>query len=207
MTTTPGSLFVVSGPSGAGKTSVVEASLQGLSHVRRAVSVTTRPPRPGERDGDHYRFIDRAGFDAMRQAGAFIEQAEVFGHWYGTPRAHVEAELAAGRDLILVIDWQGARQVRAGWPDVVTVFVLPPSVQALKGRLRGRGQDPERVMAQRLAAAQTEMVHCGEYDYLLINREFEVAVTELVAIIRAQQLRTAAQLRRHATLVAELLRA
>ncbi|HHQ41865.1 MAG TPA: guanylate kinase [Chromatiales bacterium] len=201
----PGTLFIVSAPSGAGKTSLVKALVERDPRVVLSVSHTTRPPRPGERDGVDYHFVDGATFERMAAEGAFLEHAEVFGNRYGTARATVERELAADRDVILEIDWQGARQVRAAMPEAVSVFILPPSREALEERLRGRGQDDETVIARRMARAVDEMSHYDEYDYLVVNDVFETALEDLLAIVRATRLRRPAQAVRHAELLRRLL--
>ncbi len=186
-----GILFIVSAPSGAGKTSLIKALLEGDSSLRLAVSYTTRGPRPGEQNAVHYHFIDPPQFVDMVEAGAFLEHAQVFGNRYGTAEATVRAELDQGRDLLLEIDWQGARQVRKHFPEVRSIFVLPPSSPALEERLRGRGQDTEAVIAERMANARTEMSHYAEYDYLVVNDSFEEALADLCCLVRAERLRLA----------------
>jgi len=184
-----GTLFIVSAPSGAGKTSLVKALLERDPSLRLAVSFTTRAPRPAEQDGVHYHFVDEPRFLAMVGQGAFIEHAEVFGNLYGTAEATVREELAVGRDLLLEIDWQGARQVRERFPAAVSVFILPPSATALEGRLRGRGQDSDTVIAARMAEARSEISHYGEYDYLVVNDLFTAALDDLACVVRAERLR------------------
>ncbi|MGD2083869.1 MAG: guanylate kinase [Chromatiales bacterium] len=193
-----GTLFVVSAPSGAGKTSLVRALLDADPGVEVSVSHTTRPPRPGEKDGVHYHFVDGATFRGLAEAGAFLEHARVFDNHYGTSRADIEDRLARGRDVILEIDWQGARQVRERLPYAVSVFILPPSAHALEERLRGRGQDSDEVIAARLAEARAELSHYAEFDYLVVNDQFDIALEELRAIVTARRLRLGAQVRRQA---------
>ena len=201
-----GTLYVVSAPSGAGKTSLVRALLESTGEdLVLSVSHTTRAPRPGEADGGDYHFVSAETFRRMIDEGAFLEHARVFDNYYGTARAGIEARLAQGRDVILEIDWQGARQVRRALPESVGIFILPPSRNALRERLRARGQDDEPVIARRMRDAVNEMSHYGEYDYLVINEVFRAAHDELAAIIRCRRLRLAAQQRRHADLLASLL--
>ncbi|MFN7752553.1 MAG: guanylate kinase [Pseudomonadota bacterium] len=199
-----GSLFVVSAPSGAGKTSLVNALLAADPGVRKSVSYTTRAPRPGEQDGEDYHFTDRARFQSMADAGELLEHAEVHGNYYGTGQTWVRQALAGGRDIVLEIDWQGAQQVRRLHPDAVSVFILPPSIEALRSRLRGRGQDAESVIERRLAAARGEIEHVSEFDFVIVNSEFAVAAHELHSIVVAHRLRRDPQLDRHAALVAAL---
>jgi guanylate kinase len=184
-----GTLFIVSAPSGAGKTSLVKALLEREPGLRLAVSFTTRAPRPGEVTGVHYHFVDEARFLAMVREGAFLEHAEVFGNRYGTAEATVRDELGRGRDLVLEIDWQGARQVRTRFPGAVCVFVLPPSAEALRERLSRRGQDSAEVIDGRMRAARDEMSHYAEYDYLVVNDRFEQALDELICVACAERLR------------------
>lgn len=191
----PGILFVVSAPSGAGKTSLVRALLQLDAAPRLSISYTTRAPRPGEVDGEHYHFVDARTFDAMVAEGAFVEYARVFDNAYGTAEPALRAVLERGEDLLLEIDWQGARQVRERFPDAVSIFVMPPSLPALEQRLRGRGQDSDDVIAGRMARARDELSHYGEYDYLVVNDDFDTALSELRAIIVAERLRRARQIR------------
>lgn len=186
-----GILFVVSAPSGAGKTSLVKALLDQDPGLALSVSCTTRPPRTGEVDGVHYHFIERARFETAVAAGEFMEHAEVFGNLYGTRESDLRAHLASEGDLILEIDWQGARQVREHFPDAVSLFVLPPSLAELERRLRGRGTDSEEVIARRLAQARDDLGHWSEYDYLVINDQFGSALEDLRAIVRAERLRAA----------------
>lgn len=200
-----GTLYVISAPSGAGKTSLVKALVQAVPGLVVSVSHTTRPPRPGEQDGVDYHFVDAEGFLALVEDGGFLEHARVFGNYYGTSRKAVEAELAAGRDVVLEIDWQGARQVRRLMPGCQSVFVLPPSRQALEARLRARGQDSEEVIARRLQEAVTDMSHYAEFDYVVINDDFEQALGELRAIVTANRLRVGRQQARHRALLQELL--
>lgn len=176
----------MSAPSGAGKTSITRRLLELEPELWLSVSVTTRAARPGEVEGVHYHFRDQAEFDAMVRDGALLEYAGVFGKSYGTPRGPVEAVLAAGRDVVFDIDWQGYRQMRAALPeDVVGVFILPPSAEELERRLRGRGQDSEAVIARRMAEAQSEMSHAPEFDHVLINEDFEAAVAATRAVLHA----------------------
>ena len=192
-----GTLYIVAAPSGAGKTSLVKSLVETTSDVVVSISHTTRPPRPGEQDGVHYHFIPLPSFETMIAQGAFLEHAQVFGNRYGTSRAAVLAKLQAGLDVILEIDWQGAQQVRKQLPDSPSIFILPPSRDALRQRLAGRGQDSAEVIERRMAAALDELSHYVEFDYLVINDQFETALTELSAIIIAQRQRRTAQLERH----------
>jgi len=191
----PGILFIVSAPSGAGKTSLVGALCAADSAVRVSVSYTTRPARPGEHDGVHYHFVSSAVFEQMLERGEFLESALVHGNRYGTAEPWVKRTLAAGNDIVLEIDWQGAQQVRRRFPEAVGIFVLPPSLAALEKRLAHRGQDAPEVIAARLAAAQAEIEHACEYDYVMINDDFDTAVKDLCAIVRASRLRAALVLR------------
>ena len=200
-----GTLFIVAAPSGAGKSSIVNAVLARDPNISLSISFTSRQPRPGERHAEHYHFIDAAEFEAMVAAGDFFEHALVHGDWKGTARQSVEPQLNAGRDVLLEIDWQGARQVRAKIPDAVSVFILPPSRAALEERMRKRGQDSEAVIAQRLAAAREEMSHYGEFDYVIVNEVFETAVADMCSIFTASRLRKDAQVARHARLITSLL--
>jgi len=177
-------LYVVSAPSGGGKTSLVNALLERDPHVALSVSHTTRPPRPGERDGVHYYFVDEAAFEALAADGAFLEHARVFDHRYGTGRESVERQLADGLDVLLDIDWQGARQIRASFPAARTIFILPPSLNELRRRLVGRGQDSDAVIERRMRAARDEISHAGEFDFLIVNDDFEEALADLHAVIR-----------------------
>lgn len=200
-----GTLYVVSAPSGAGKTSLLKALTQSDPLLGVAVSHTTRAPRPGEQDGIHYHFVDQATFDAMVAAGAFLEHANVHGNCYGTSRDAVARVLASGCDLVLEIDWQGGRQVRAAMPTATSIFILPPSQAALEQRLRQRGQDSDTVISARVAAALEEMAHHAEYDYLVINDHFDAALADLAAIFRAQRLLAPTQAARHRELLEQLL--
>ena len=200
-----GTLFIVAAPSGAGKSSIVNACLARDRNISLSISFTSRPPRPGERHAEHYHFVDEATFGGMIEAGEFFEYARVHGDWKGTARQSVEPQLAAGRDVLLEIDWQGARQVRAAVPDAVGVFILPPSRAALDQRMRKRGQDSEEVMARRLSAAREEMSHYDEFDYVIVNEDFDTAVDEMCAVFTASRLRREAQVRRHQALIGALL--
>ncbi len=200
-----GTLFIVSAPSGAGKTSLVKALVKMLEAVVVSVSYTTRAPRPGERDGQDYHFVDRRRFEAMVEEDRFLEYAEVFGNYYGTARHTVERALRQGQDVLLEIDWQGARQVRRRCAESVGIFILPPSRDVLRQRLRARGQDDEAVIERRMAEAVSEMSHYGEYDYLVINDDFDQALKELVSIVQARRLRRPVQACRHEALIRELL--
>jgi guanylate kinase len=191
-----GLLFVVTAPSGAGKTSLINAVLAEDSRLRLSVSYTTRPPRPSEQNGREYHFVDEATFVAMLERGEFLESAQVHGHRYGTSQAAIARALEGGYDLVLEIDWQGAQQVRRLLPECVGVFLLPPSLAELERRLRSRGQDSEPVIARRMAAARDEIAHVPESDYVIINNEFEVAKRDLLAIFRAERLSTGRQLAR-----------
>ena len=199
-----GCLFIVSAPSGAGKTSLVAALLAADPLVKKSTSYTTRPPRPGEVNGRHYHFVDEDEFDRMLGRGDLLEHALVHGNHYGTSRHAVEADCAAGADVLLEIDWQGAAQIRRLKPEAVSVFVLPPSLAILEHRLRGRGQDPPDVIATRLAAARGEISHAGEFDYVIINDDFDRAAHDLISIVRAERLKRPRQLARHADLVDRL---
>ena len=200
-----GTLFIVAAPSGAGKSSIVNAVLARDPQLSLSISFTSRAPRPGERHAEHYHFVGADEFQRMIEAGDFFEHARVHGDWKGTARQSVEPQLAAGRDVLLEIDWQGARQVRARVPGAVSVFILPPSRQALEERMRARGQDSEAVIAQRLAAAREEMSHYGEFDFVIVNERFEVAVEEMCAVFTASRLRREAQVARHGRLISALL--
>jgi len=200
-----GTLFVISAPSGAGKTSLVEALLERTEHIGVSVSHTTRPARPGEEDGVNYNFVSADQFQAMVNGGDFLEYAEVFGNAYGTSQRWVERQLQAGEDVILEIDWQGAQQVRRLMPGVVSIFILPPSLEALRGRLEGRGKDSADVIAGRLAEAQTDMSHYPEYDYLVVNDQFDQALIALQAIVVSQRNRLERQVVRHDQLLQNLL--
>jgi len=201
----PGKLYIVAAPSGAGKSSIVNACLARDPNICLSISFTSRAPRPGERHAEHYHFVEAAEFERMVAAGDFFEHARVHGDWKGTARQSVEPQLAAGRDVLLEIDWQGALQVRQQMPDAVSVFILPPSRQALEERMRARGQDSEEVIRRRLAAAREEMSHYDEFDYVIVNEHFATAVDEMCAIFTASRLRREAQAQRHAGLIATLL--
>lgn len=199
-----GNLYIVSAPSGAGKTSLVAALLEADRQIRKSVSYTTRPPRPGETDGLHYHFVTVDRFEQMAQAGDFLESALVHGNRYGTSRKWVEEQLAADTDIVLEIDWQGAAQVRRLMSAAISIFILPPSFEALMHRLNSRAQDPPDVIARRLANAREEIAHVTDFDYAIINNEFRVAAAELQDIIRAERLRTSRQLNRNTELFKKL---
>jgi guanylate kinase len=196
----PGNLFIVCAPSGAGKTSLVAALLHRDPRVRLSVSFTTRAPRPGEVDGREYHFIDEDRFQAMVEGGEFLESAEVHGNRYGTSQAWIETQRDAGHDILLEIDWQGAQQVRRQIQDVIGIFVMPPSLSMLRARLEGRKQDSHAVIERRLLAARGEISHAGEFDYVIINDDFDSAVEDLVCVVRSSRLRIAAQLSQYADL-------
>lgn len=200
-----GTLYIVAAPSGAGKSSIVNAVLARDPNISLSISFTSRQPRPGERHAEHYHFVSAAEFEGMVEAGDFFEHARVHGDWKGTARQSVEPQLSSGRDVLLEIDWQGARQVRSKVPGAVSVFILPPSRQALESRMRTRGQDSEEVIQQRLAAAREEMSHYGEFDYVIVNEHFDTAVDEMCAIFVASRLRREPQVARHSRLITALL--
>ncbi len=200
-----GNLFIVSAPSGAGKTSLVKALLDSIDGIRVAVSHTTRPMRPGEVNGVDYHFIDQEAFMQMVSAGEFLEHAQVFDNYYGTAAASVLELLDDGLDVILEIDWQGAAQVRQRFEEAIGVFILPPSRDELERRLRGRGQDSDEVIARRMRDARNEISHYGEYQYLIVNDDFDQALAQLQALVRAQRLTIGRQSAVLADLLADLL--
>ncbi len=199
-----GNLFIVSAPSGAGKTSLVGALLGSNTQIALSISYTTRSPRPGETNGKEYHFVSRDQFLQMAQQGDFLESAEVYGNLYGTSQSWIEKELASGCDILLEIDWQGAAQVRKLMPQAISIFILPPSLEALEARLKGRGQDSAEVIARRLHAAQEDISHVAEFDYVIINDKLDEALHQLDAVVTAAGLRRNSQLARHATLINQL---
>lgn len=199
-------LYVVSAPSGGGKTSLIKALLERDDRICLSVSHTTRPPRPGEVDGQHYHFVDEKTFLKLISRNAFLEHARVFDRRYGTGRDAVENRLSAGYDVILDIDWQGARQIRDGFPGCCTIFVLPPSLQALRDRLARRGQDDEDVIERRMRDARAEISHCLEFDFMIINDDFDLALADLHSIVRQGKAQRQEQQKRLPHLVAELLK-
>lgn len=201
-----GSLFIIAAASGSGKTSLVKEIVGLDSDIMVSVSHTTRPAREYEQEGVHYFFIDQAQFKQMIKEKIFLEYAEVFGYCYGTSRAWVEQQLRSGMDVILEIDWQGAKQVRKEFPESVGIFILPPSYKVLRERLQLRNSDSEEVIEQRLQAANEEISHLFEFDYLVINDNFDHALTDIRHIILARRLRTRRQIRKHAKLLEDLLR-
>lgn len=203
--TARGQLYIISAPSGAGKTSLVAKLIERFEGVRLSVSHTTRKPRPGEIDGQHYHFVSAERFLDLIEERAFLEHAKVFDHFYGTARASVEAQRTAGDDIILEIDWQGARQVRAAIPDARSIFILPPSRAELERRLRGRGQDDEAVIQRRLRDAESDATHFVEFDYTVVNDDFDAALDALGAIFIANRQRTTQQFERHQKLLRQLL--
>lgn len=202
---TIGTLYIVSAPSGAGKTSLINALVKSLPQVKISVSHTTRPAREGEQEGIDYHFINETLFIQMLKQGAFLESAKVFDHMYGTSKAWVEKTLQVNNDIILEIDWQGAQQVRHLMPTACSIFILPPSKQTLLQRLQKRGQDDAKVIARRMEQAQNEMSHYVEYDYLIVNDQFEEALAELQSIIRAKRLEIAVQQQNQQLLLRDLL--
>ena len=205
MNATRGQLLIVSAPSGAGKTSLIKALMEQDQRVEVSVSHTTRPQRPGEVEGVNYFFVSTETFHQMREAGAFFESAKVFGHFYGTSLTQLEARLSDGADVILEIDWQGAQQVRKLLPESAWLFILPPSLEALKSRLLSRGQDAEDTIDLRMRAARDEMSHWDETDYLIINDQFDVALEALQALVRSLRLRTGQQQSALQDLIEDLL--
>jgi guanylate kinase len=200
----PGNLFIVSAPSGAGKTSLVAALLASTPGIDLSISYTTRPPRPGEVDGRDYHFVSRETFQEMAAHGDFLESAEIYGNLYGTSQSWLQAKMAEGRDILLEIDWQGAQQVRRVFPGCISIFILPPSIEALEQRLRGRGKDSEEVIARRLQAARDEISHVAEFDYVIINDQIDDAVRQLRAVAVAEGARRDRQLARHRDLINQL---
>jgi guanylate kinase len=201
-----GNLYIIAAPSGAGKSSLVAALLADDRSARLSVSYTTRAPRTGETEGKDYHFVSRETFDSMREFGEFLESAEVYGNLYGTSKRWIDDALASRQDVVLEIDWQGARQVKAIFPDAISIFVLPPSIEALKARLESRGKDSAEVIQRRLDAAREDMSHAGEFDYVIINNNFNEAVRDLLSIVRAQRLTRARQFAAHEELINKLSR-
>jgi len=201
-----GTLYIVAAPSGAGKSSLVNALLEREREIVLSISHTTRPPRPGDVDGEHYHFVNRGVFERLIADNAFLEHAEVFGNLYGTSRKAVEPLLEQGRDVLLEIDWQGARQVRKVMPDSVSIFILPPSREELERRLRTRAADSAITIARRLAESREEIAHVDDFDYVIVNDEFADALGDLRSIVATRRLRREAQAKRHAALIADLLK-
>jgi guanylate kinase len=200
-----GHLYIVAAPSGAGKTTLVRLLLENDAGIRVSISSTTRAPRPGEEDGRAYHFVDVPSFVEMIRRGDFLEWAEVHGNYYGTSKHWIAAELKAGHDVLLEIDWQGAQQVRKAFPKAIGVFILPPSLEALEERLSGRGTDSAETIARRMAAARDEMRHVDEFDYVIINDDLQKALGNLKSVISASRLQYATQRQRHSELFATLL--
>src|SRR5690554_1367718 len=211
MSKVSGNLFVVAAPSGAGKSSMISALLKrqakrdNNNSMQVSISTTTRAPRPGEEDGVHYHFVDEKTFLAQAEEGEFYEWAKVFDHYYGTSKSVIEKTLASGIDVFLDIDWQGTRQVKAAYPGVHTIFILPPSTAELESRLRSRGQDSEAVIAERMAKAQSELSHYAEFSYLIVNSDFDESVDNLEHIVLTQRLRRSKQQIRHKDILQDLL--
>lgn len=202
--TTSGSLFMVVAPSGAGKSTLVNALLAQEPSIKLSVSYTTRAPRPGEQDGREYHFTSVDEFLKKRDTGEFLEYAEVHGNFYGTSRVQIANQMQTGTDVLLEIDWQGAQQVKRKFPHAVGIFILPPSIVALEERLKKRGQDEPHVILRRVLAAGGEIAHAPEFEYVIINQEFAVALAELTAIVKATRCRFAQQAARNAALFAQL---
>ncbi|NPA72974.1 MAG: guanylate kinase [Gammaproteobacteria bacterium] len=200
-----GSLYIISAPSGAGKTSLVSKLIELDDHIVVSVSSTTRAMRPGETDGVNYHFLSIDDFQTKIAEGDFLEHAQVFDNFYGTSKSSVEAQLAAGKDVILEIDWQGAEQVRKLMPEATSIFILPPSLQELSNRLNGRGTDSEEIIARRMADAVSEISHYNEFDYIVINNHFDIALKELHSIFCAGRLTRDAQLQTHKTLIKSMI--
>ncbi|SMC28559.1 guanylate kinase [Andreprevotia lacus DSM 23236] len=199
-----GNVFVVTAPSGAGKTTLVAALLAADQNVQLSISFTTRAPRAGEVNGKDYHFVERAQFESMINAGELLEHAEVYGNYYGTSQTWINQVIENGRDILLEIDWQGAQQVRRLFPDSIGLFVLPPSVDVLETRLRNRGKDSEEIIARRMAAAREEISHVDEFDYVIVNEHIDEAVRDIVSIVRAERLKLPRQSARHVDLIASL---
>ncbi|MEJ1958461.1 MAG: guanylate kinase [Nitrosomonadales bacterium] len=199
-----GNLFIISAPSGAGKTSLVKALLANNKEIDLSVSYTTRAPRPGETDGKDYHFVSRETFLNMAKHGDFLESAEVYGNLYGTSQSWIRTETANGRDILLEIDWQGAAQVRGKFPGCISIFILPPSLQALQDRLKGRQQDSDEVIARRIASAKEDVMHVAEFDYVIINDKLDEALQQLNAVVVAAGLSRDRQLARQQNLINQL---
>lgn len=199
-----GSMLMLVAPSGAGKSSLVKALLEKDSAIQLSISCTTRSPRPGEENGREYHFLTKEDFLKRKEAGDFLEWAEVHGNYYGTSKSWIEAQMQSGKDVLLEIDWQGARQIQKMISDTIWIFILPPSIQALEERLRKRGQDDEKTILARVSAAKDELSHAREADYLVVNDLFESALFELRQIISTSRLRASSQLSKHHRLATEL---
>ena len=199
-----GSLFVISAPSGAGKTSLVHALLATNKQIDLSVSYTTRAPREGEVNGVAYHFVSRETFAEMAGRGEFLGSAEVYGNYYGTSQSWISQQIAKDRDILLEIDWQGAQQVRRLFPDCVSIFILPPSIQALEQRLNGRGTDSAEIISRRMAAVREDVAHVAEFDYVIINDNLNDALGQLNAVVQAARLRGSKQLARHQDLINQL---
>ncbi|MDC3192300.1 guanylate kinase [Pseudoalteromonas elyakovii] len=206
MAKTRGNLFILSAPSGAGKSSLIGALLKKHSDMKVSVSHTTRSPRPGEENGVHYHFVSVDEFKALIEKNDFFEWAQVFDNYYGTSKQAIESQLAAGIDVFLDIDWQGAQQIRKLVDDVETIFILPPSKEELESRLNNRGQDSAEIIAGRMAKAQSETSHYNEYDYVVVNDDFDTALTEIETIVMAKRLSLKSQTVRHQALLENLLK-
>lgn len=204
MSTSTGHVYLVAAPSGAGKSSLVNALLAKDPDIMLSISCTTRPMRPGEVNGQHYHFISVDEFQRLRDSSNLLESAEVHGNFYGTPAQPIHQALHQGRDVLLEIDWQGARQVRQHLPQAIGIFILPPSIQALEERLRTRGQDDDTVITRRLLAAGGEMAHVGEFQYVIINDDFQLALAQLQSIVQSSRLHTPTQALRHTDLFNQL---
>ena len=199
-----GNMFLVVAPSGAGKSTLVNALLDGDKQIALSVSYTTRAPRPGEQDGREHHFVDVTDFQARRARGEVLESAEVHGNYYATSRSWIETRLRAGTDVLLEIDWQGARQVKLAFAAAIGIVILPPSIDALEARLHKRGQDSAQVISRRLLAAGSEIAHAPEFDYVIINEDFATALAQMTAIVTASRLRFTSQASRHHALFASL---
>lgn len=197
-----GNIYVVTAPSGAGKTTLVRALLAADERIQLSVSFTTRQPRTGEVNGKDYCFVSRAEFERMIADASLLEHADVFGNYYGTSQEWIESMLVQGQDILLEIDWQGAQQVRRLLPEAIGIFILPPSLMVLEERLRGRGKDSEEVIVRRLSAAKEEISHVDEFDYIIINDQFDAALRDMLAIVRAERLKLGRQSDLHQAMIA-----